>query len=183
MIIRDATRAGELGADAVCCACDIADNHGVFFSPPQLDRFWLPYLHRWTAVVRETGLCSILHSDGNLTAILDPLAAGGLDALQAIDPVAGMNMETVKHAVGNRLTLCGNLDCGLLQFGPIEKIAEQTRRIVEAGKPGGRFVFGSTNAVFREIPLRHYEAALAVWRRISQYIETTDEVNREQERI
>jgi uroporphyrinogen decarboxylase len=115
--------------------------------------------------VRKIGLYSILHSDGNLTAILAPLAAGGLDALQAIDPVAGMDMETVKHAVGNRLTLCGNLDCGLLQFGPIEKIAEQTRRIVEAGKPGGRFVFGSTNAVFQEIPLRHYEAALAMWRR------------------
>jgi len=61
----------------------------VFFSPAQLERFWLPYLHKWATAVREMGLYTILHSDGDLANVLDLLAASPLQALQAIDPIAG----------------------------------------------------------------------------------------------
>ena len=71
-------QARDCGADAVFNACDIADNHGVFFSPAQLERFWTPYLHKWATAVTEMGLYTILHSDGNLTSILD--VAGGIAA-------------------------------------------------------------------------------------------------------
>jgi uroporphyrinogen decarboxylase len=167
--LADARRARDLGADAVMNACDIADNHGVFFNPKQFARFWEPYLHRWTTAVREMGLYSILHSDGDLTAILTALAASDLHALQAIDPIAGMDIVAVKRRVGERLCLCGNMDCGLLQFGPVERIAAETARICEAVKPGGRFVLGASNAVFAEIPLEHYEAMLAAWRVHGRY--------------
>jgi uroporphyrinogen decarboxylase len=162
--IAQARRARDEGADAVCDACDIADNHGVFFSPPQMERFWFPYLECWTRAVREMGLYAILHSDGNLTAILDRLADSDLHALQAIDPVAGMEIGAVKRQVGDRLCLCGNVDCGLLQFGPPERIVAETARLCREAMPGGRFVLGASNAVFREIPPSHYEAMLGAWR-------------------
>ena len=116
-----AKKARDLGADAVFNACDIADNHGVFFSPAQLERFWLPYLHKWTTALTEMGLYTILHSDGNLTQILDLLAASPLHALQAIDPIAGMDLAEAKQRVGDRLCLCGNVDCGVLHFGPADE--------------------------------------------------------------
>lgn len=164
-----ARKARDLGADAVFNACDIADNHGVFFSPAQLDRFWLPYLHRWATAVQEMGLYTILHSDGNLTQILEPLAASPLQALQAIDPIAGMDLAYTKNLVGERLCLCGNVDCGVLHFGPTEKIRDLTSRTLEIGKPGGRFVLGASNAVFQEMPAEHYDAMVAVWREQGAY--------------
>jgi uroporphyrinogen decarboxylase len=108
-----AKKARDLGADTVFDACDIADNHGVFFSPAQLERFWLPYLHKWATAVRDMGLYTILHSDGNLTKILDLLADSPLQALQAIDPIAGMDLARTKQQVGDRLCLCGKVDCGV----------------------------------------------------------------------
>lgn len=164
-----AKKARDLGADAVFNACDIADNHGVFFSPAQLDRFWLPYLHRWASAVREMGLYTILHSDGNLTKVLDLLADSPLQALQAIDPIAGMDLAYTKQRVGDRLCLCGNVDCGVLHFGPVEKIRDLTRRTIQVGKPGGRFVLGASNAVFQEMPVEHYDAMIATWRQQAAY--------------
>ncbi len=161
-----ARRARDLGADAVFNACDIADNHGVFFPPPQLQRFWLPYLHEWAAAVNGMGLGSILHSDGDLTAVLDLLADSPLQALQAIDPIAGMDLAATKKQVGDRLCLCGNVDCGVLHFGPAGKVRNLTERTIAIGKPGGRFVLGASNAVFREMPVEHYDAMIDVWREL-----------------
>ena len=167
--IKDATRADELGADAVCCACDIADNHGVFFSPEHMERFWYPYFMKWAGEVKRMGLCSILHSDGNLDAVIDRLAASSLHALQAIDPIAGMNIAAVRQKIGRRLCLCGNLNCAVLQNGPAEAIARETVRICESAVPGS-FVFGATNAVFREIPRTHYDAMITAWRQCRMLI-------------
>ena len=159
-----ARRLRDAGADAVVNACDIATNHGVFFPPPQMERLWWPYFHRWVDAVHEMGMVAILHSDGQLTSILETLAASKLDALQAIDPVAGMDIAAVKRTVGTRLCLCGNIDCGLLQFGPEDKIARQTREVLRAAAPGGAFVLGGSNAIFDEMPVNHYDAMLAAWR-------------------
>jgi hypothetical protein len=161
--IEQAKRARDLGADVVGVAADIADNHGVFFSPKHLARFWMPYLCRWAAAVREMGLYSLLHSDGNLNTILEQLAGSGLHGLQAIDPIAGMDIAAVKAAVGDRLCLCGNVDCALLHSGPPEAVGAQTANLCRVAKPGGRFVLGASNAVFTEIPASHYEAMLAAW--------------------
>lgn len=164
-----ARKARDCGADAVFNACDIADNHGVFFPPAQLERFWTPYLHKWASALRQMGLYTILHSDGNLTSVLDILAASPLHALQAIDPIAGMDIEYAKQRVGHKLCLCGNVDCGVLHFGPIEKIRDQTAHVCKVAKPGGRFILGASNAVFREMPSEHYDAMLAAWREHGTY--------------
>jgi uroporphyrinogen decarboxylase len=162
-------RARDLGADAAMCACDIADNHGVFFPPAQLDAYWLPYYRQWATAARDAGLCGILHSDGNLTAILDLLADSDIHGLQAIDPIAGMEIGAVKARVGDRLCLCGNIDCGLLQFGPAEAIYAETARTLAVAKPGGGFVLGGSNAIFDQISIPHYEAMLRAWRECGGY--------------
>jgi len=167
-----AARARDAGADGLVAACDIADNMGMYFNPGQMERFFYPYLRRWSAAVKEMGMKSILHSDGDITPALESLADSPLDALQAIDPVAGMDIVRVKQQVGARLCLCGNLDLGLLQNGPIEAIEAEVRRICQACKPGGGFVLGATNAVFEEIPLEHYRAMIAAGRRYGRYDES-----------
>jgi uroporphyrinogen decarboxylase len=158
--IESARRQRDLGVDFICAACDIADNHGPFFNLAQMRRWILPYLRQWADEVRGLGMYAVLHTDGNITPLLEDLAGAGLNGLQAIDPVAGMDIRQAKAAVGNRLCLCGNVDCGLLQFGPPAKIRETTRQLVRDLGPGGGFVLGASNAVVRETPLAHYRAML-----------------------
>jgi uroporphyrinogen decarboxylase len=169
-----AARTRDLGIEVGVCAADIADNHGPYFTPAQMDRFILPYLHQWSEGLRAIGLYSVLHTDGMIDPILEGLAESGIDAVQAVDPIAGMDIIAAKRRVAGRLCLCGNIDCGLLHIGPAERISQVTRDTTLGCKSGGGFVLGASNAVFRETPLAHYRAMLEAWRQHGGYETSTD---------
>jgi hypothetical protein len=154
--VETAKRLRDLGIEAVFTASDIADNRGVFFNPAQMERYILPYLRRWAEAVKGMGLYAMLHTDGDIRSCLEDLAESGIDALQAIDPVAGMDMRAVKDAVGDRLCLCGNVDCGLLVMGTPEEVYAATRDLLLACKTGGGLVLGASNAVQPEVPIENY---------------------------
>lgn len=159
----------DLGAGAVFTASDIADNSGPFFNPAQMERWIYPYLQRWSDSVRSLGLFSILHSDGNLAPYMERLSTSGVDAIQAIDPVAGMDMTAAKRQAAGRVCLCGNIDCGLLLSGTPERVFETTKNLLLACKPDGAFVLGASNAVQPEVPMENYRAMVAAWREFGGY--------------
>jgi len=159
-----AARLKEAGVDVICTASDIADNRGPFFRPQQMQRFILPYLREWAAGIKRMGLYAIMHTDGNLHPILDELADTGIHALQAVDPVAGMDMAKAQVEARGRIALCGNIDCGLLLMGPAERIYEKTRALLEACGRRGGLVLGASNGIFPETPREHYEAVHRAWR-------------------
>jgi uroporphyrinogen decarboxylase len=167
--LEDAPRLRDAGVEAAYCAADLADNHGPYFSPAQMQRYILPYLPRWAEGARAAGLYTLLHTDGNIMPILADLANSGIHALQAIDPVAGMDMRRVKTLVGDRVCLCGNVDSGLLVTGPAEAIYAQTCSLLDECKDGGGLVLGASNAVFQETPLEHYMAMVRAWRAHGRY--------------
>lgn len=164
-----ARRYRDCGVEAVVVAADLADNHGPFFSPDQMELFVLPYLRRWAAEVKAMGLFALMHSDGNLTPYLEQLANSGLDALQAIDPIAGMDMRKTKDLVGDRLCLCGNIDVGLLLRGTPEAVYEAARDLLLTCKAGGGLILGVSNAVQPEAPVQNYLAMIEAWRDHGQY--------------
>lgn len=174
-----AKRLRDVGVEAAVTSSDIADNHGPFFSPAQMERFVLPYLRKWAEGVRAMGLYAIMHTDGDIAPCLEDLAESGIHALQAIDPVAGMDIRKVKAQVGaparpgrgGRVCLCGNVDCGLLVRGPAEKVYEETCRLLEDCKAGGGLVLGASNAVFHETPIEHYRQMIRAWREHGKYSE------------
>ncbi|GAG10233.1 unnamed protein product, partial [marine sediment metagenome] len=156
-------RLRDLGVEAAFCAADLADNHGPFCNLEQMERFVYPYLQKWAEELREMGLYAILHTDGMIEPLLETLADSGIHALQALDPVAGMDIRKVKKAVGGRTCLCGNVDCGLLESGPADKIYQTTRDLLRDCKAGGGFVLGASNAVFKETPIAYYRTMLKAW--------------------
>lgn len=157
-------RCRDLGADAVFTASDIADNSGLFFNPAQMDRFILPYATRWAAAVHGMGMYAIMHSDGNLMDGLDALAGTGLDALQAIDATAGMDIAAARRVVGSRLCLCGNVDCGLLLRGTPDQVHAATVKLLASQGRTGAFALGASNAVQPEVPMENYRAMIAAWK-------------------
>lgn len=161
-------RLRDCGADIVVTASDIADNNGPFFRQEYLERWILPNLSKWAEAVAGMGLYSILHSDGNLMPQLDAIANTGINGLQAIDPVAGMDMRKAKDLVGSRLCLCGNIDCGVLLRGKPADVFEATRRLLTTCKADGGFVLGASNAVQPEVPMDNYLAMIQAWEKFGQ---------------
>lgn len=150
----------DLGIGAIYTPSDIADNHGPYFNPEQMESMILPRLNSWAEHVHREGGLSILHSDGNLTPILEELAGTSVMALQAIDPMAGMDLIETRDLVKNRLCLCGNIDCGLLMSGSPEEIFESTASLLRNFGDQKGLVLGASNALEKELKKENYLAYL-----------------------
>lgn len=160
-------RFADLGVEVMLTASDLADNSGPYFDPEQMQRFILPYLSKWAEAVKNAGAKPILHTDGNINLYLDHLADSGINAIQAIDPVAGMEIaETLERAKG-RICLCGNIDCGLLLTGTPDEVFYNTQSLLEKTKRFNGFALGASNAVQAEVPVENYRAMVAALNQVN----------------
>jgi len=152
------------GADFVHIVNDVAFNGGPFVSPAQFREIVTPYLTEQVAYARSLGLIPFIHSDGDLTPVLDDWIGTGAACFQSVDPMAGMDMAAVKRRCHGKMALMGNVQCNLLQDGPLDAIRRSARYCLDHGAPGGGYIFGTSNTVFPGMPLAHYEYMLDVYR-------------------
>ncbi|MBI4786121.1 MAG: hypothetical protein HY782_03625 [Chloroflexi bacterium] len=104
-----AQAARDAGADGVILGEDIAYGRSTYIAPKHLRELYFAELRAAAHEIRALGLTVFFHSDGNLNAVLDDLAACELDGLQGLEPEAGMELGAVRARVGPELTLWGNL--------------------------------------------------------------------------
>ncbi len=134
-----AQAARDAGADGVILGEDIAYGRSTYMAPGDLRELYFPALRAAARDVRELGLVVFFHSDGNLNAVLDDLAAADLDGLQGLEPEAGMDLETTRARVGQALTLWGNLGFDFLA-SPVDSSVVAS---LYAAAPSTRYIFGS----------------------------------------
>ena len=137
-------------------ACDIAFKTNLIFSPSFLRKTYLPGYARLCDAAHRAGRKVLFHSDGDLTDILDDLVDAGIDLLHPIEPIAGMDPETI-HKRYPELILCGTIDVSqLLPFGTPQQIADQVKRNIEVTE--GKIMVGSSTEINNEVPLESYLA-------------------------
>ncbi|MBL8025308.1 MAG: hypothetical protein JNL74_02795 [Fibrobacteres bacterium] len=154
-------KAKETGADIVVTASDIADSKGPFFNMEQMERFVLPYLCEWVDTVHKHDLMSTIHTDGQITPLIEKICDTGVQGIQAIDTVAGMKMAEALKIADGRSALCGNVDCGNLVAGTPETVYAETTLLLKSCAPFKRWVLGASNAVQFEAPKENYEAMIS----------------------
>jgi uroporphyrinogen decarboxylase len=142
---------------AVCAVDDMAYSQGPIISPSLLRKYILPWYRQVAARCHASGRLFFLHSDGDLTALMDDLIDLGLDALHPIDPTA-MDIVEVKRRWGNRLCLFGNVDLELLRSGSPEEVRAKARDLLRLLAPGGGYGIGSGNSVPAWARLENYNA-------------------------
>jgi uroporphyrinogen decarboxylase len=157
-------RLAAAGADFIHVVNDVAFNGGPFISPAQFREFITPHLHRQVQEIRSLGVIPFVHTDGNIMPILDEYLSLGAACFQSVDPMAGMDIAEVKRRCHGKMALMGNVQCNLLQDGPLEAIRKSARYCLENASPGGGYIFGTSNTIFPGMPLAHYEYMLQVYR-------------------
>jgi uroporphyrinogen decarboxylase len=164
-----AKRQVDQGADFICINSDYGYNRGPFISPAMFAEFVTPYLAEIVAAIHGLGVKAVLHSDGDLSLILAQLVSTGLDGYQSIDPQGGMDLAAVKQAYGDRLVLMGNVQTSLLQEVDEARIRAAVRQAVTHGKPGGRYIFSTSNCIFHGMPLESYRIMLDEYEKLAWY--------------
>ncbi len=166
-MIRRAIRAG---AEIISLGDDYAHNHGPMMSPAHFEEFIQPRLRKMIDAIHEGGALCLKHSDGNLWLILDMILDAEPDALNPIEPVAGMDMAEVKAHCGDRVCLAGNIDCGaLLSHGTVEDVEKAVRECIAAGGPGGGMILCSSNSIHSSVKPENYLAMVRAGQKYGKY--------------
>ncbi|MCS7224852.1 MAG: hypothetical protein NZ959_09900 [Armatimonadetes bacterium] len=149
---------------------DIAYKNGLFFSLHFLRQTFIPMLRRCIEVLHDGGIKVIYHSDGNLWSIMDDLMDVGIDGLNPLEPLAGMDLSRLKKRYGKRLILVGGIDCSvLLPLGTKDEIWEAVRQAVAVAAPGGGFFIGSSSEITPATPLENVLAFYEACRTLGRY--------------
>lgn len=144
------------GVEAVFCADDIAFKTGPFCSPAWFDEHYMPRFARVVDAWHEAGARVLFHSDGNLLPLLDALVDAGIDGVNPLEILAGMDPGEV-HRRYPHLFLCGGVDVSqLLPFGSPGEVADAVRAALDATE--GRLMVGSSTELNNEVPLENYLA-------------------------
>ncbi|MBT5710742.1 hypothetical protein HOI71_06855, partial [Candidatus Poribacteria bacterium] len=101
--------------------------------------------------------------------ILDQLVECNAHGLHSIDPQAGVDIAEVKRLYGDKVCLCGNVNCGLLQTGTDEEVIADATYSLKHGMPGGGFIFTTSNVAFKGMPLERYELIMDLRKKHGRY--------------
>ena len=143
-------------SESVFLADDIAFKTGPLFNPRWLRRHFMPRLARITGAFHKRGMKVLFHSDGNLNRILGDLVDAGIDGLNPIEIMAGMNVGEI-HRRHPHLFLAGGIDVSdLLPFGTPEAIRDTVRRTIDEAE--GRIMIGSSTELHDAVPLENFLA-------------------------
>jgi uroporphyrinogen decarboxylase len=161
----------DAGIDSFILCSDYCYNNGPFLSPANFGVFIQPYLARIIENIRKDGAFAIKHTDGNIMPILDQLVECRPHALHSLDPMAGVDIKEVKRLVGDKVALCGNVNCALMQTGTDEQVRESADYCLRWGKEGGGYIFCTSNVPFRGMPPERYRLILDIWKEKRAYHE------------
>ena len=151
-------------------ADDYADKNGPLMSPRHFREFILPGLQRAVDNGHRAWAYVVKHSDGNILPLMDMIVGTGIDAINPIEPAAGMDIGVVKQRYGDRIALVGNIDCGeLLSHGSVEQVQRVTRETIRTAAPGGGFCISSSNSIHSSVKPENYLAMVETARACGAY--------------
>jgi uroporphyrinogen decarboxylase len=140
--------AADLGGEIIMSGDDIADNSRSLISPKMLEKIFMPHFKRWVDAIHDHDLFYWKHTDGNITEILPMLVEAGIDGIDPIDPLAGMDLAKVKQEWGDRVAIKGNVDCAeILTFGSEHDVEEAVKTCIREAGPGGGYACSSSNMI------------------------------------
>jgi hypothetical protein len=144
------------GIEAVFLGDDIAFKSGPLLSPAWFREHYFAGLARIIDAYHRQGIKVLFHSDGNLNPILDGLVEAGIDGLNPIEILAGMDVGEI-HRRYPHLFLAGGIDVSeLLTRGTPQQVRDTVTRTLDDG--GGRLMVGSSTEIHNEVPLANYLA-------------------------
>ncbi|MCX7705443.1 MAG: hypothetical protein N2115_04200 [bacterium] len=148
-VINQAKKISEFPAIFDCE--DIASKNGPLFSPAVMKKWFFPYLEMLVDTYHKKGIKFIFHTDGNVMPILDDLVSTGIDGLNPLEVIAGMDLKKIRKKYKD-LVMIGGIDCSqLLPYGTKQQVKNA---VIHAITDAGPWYFpGSSTELHNSIPL------------------------------
>jgi len=135
----------DCGAKIFLEGGDIAHKGGPMINPKYFDKYLLPRYQEVSNTIHDWGGKYILHTDGDVTSLLDFIVESGFDGLQCLEPPF-VDPVLVKKKVGDKLCLSGNIDTRhILVDATKDEVIQAVKSAIKALGLGGGFMLSPAN--------------------------------------
>ncbi|MBN1490815.1 MAG: hypothetical protein JXA69_12930 [Phycisphaerae bacterium] len=146
-------------------------------SPELAARYAIPTLRRCSAMAREAGVLTMLHSCGKSRRLVEMLVEQtDVDLINPLEPppMGDVDLAEAKRLWGDRIALMGNLHTTdlLLRGSPDEVRRAALRAMCDAGANGG-FVLSTGDQCPRETPVENLFTLIETAREFGRYDRST----------
>jgi uroporphyrinogen decarboxylase len=144
---------------------DMGFKTALMVPPDVLIKKSFPWHRRISETAHKRGKLNILHSCGNLTAVMDHIIDYcGYDGRHSFEDVIEP-VTVAKKRWGARIALLGGIDVDFLARSTEPDIRRRVRETLDLCMPGGGYCLGSGNSVANYIPVDNYLVMLDEGRR------------------
>ena len=147
--------AGDL-IDVFALADDFGMQKTLLIGPEMFDEFVAPRLKKMANLAHSYNIKLLLHTCGNVESLIPRFIELGVDILDPIQPES-MDPVAIKKKYGNDICLRGGISVqNVVSRGTVEEVKAEAKRIVEALKPGGGYIFSPGHPVLQDdIPVEN----------------------------
>lgn len=150
----------DAGADVVELSDDWGQQNTMLFSPQLWWDLVYPATKRIVDRARARNTPVILHSDGDITKVLDGVRDLGLTGLHPVQESAGMDFSQVRSVLGPDRCIMGGLDTvSSLPNMNVEEIRDEVDRVFDLLAPSGPFIFAGSHMFQDDADISVIEAA------------------------
>ncbi len=157
------------GADLVLLGDDYSDKNGPMMSPRQFNELILPCDAAVVAAAKNAGLYCIKHTDGDVRLIMDALVSTGVDCLEPLEPVPGMELRPILERYPGRIAVMGNISIDLLARGSVEEVVAEVRRTLQDVSAHGPHIMSSANTITSWVRPENYLALVNTTKQFGRY--------------
>lgn len=123
--------AGEGKVDFLRVCDDYGTQISLLIGPNMWNEYFSKHLKRFAEICHRHNAYFMLHSCGAVRPLISEIIKCGVDALDPIQKVAGMEPQGLKDDFGDSITFHGGIDTqGILPNGTPEEVYEETKKFV-----------------------------------------------------
>jgi len=126
---------------------DMGFKTSTFISPADLGHLVLHWHKKFCKAVHKQKKPIILHSSGNLTAIMDDLCECGYDAKHPFEEGIEPGIFELHRKYGRRLCLLGGLDVDFVCQASEADLRSRVRKMIDTLGPSGGYALGSGSSI------------------------------------
>ncbi len=155
--------------DAAFPCDDLGYRSGTFFSPRAYKELLFPAHKRLCDFFHARGKKVILHSCGNVNALVPHFIEAGFDCLQPLEVKAGMDLIRLKKEYGDVLAFMGGIDVRAMAHPDPKVIEEEIRTKFEVAKKGGGYIYHSDHSVPDNVSFEQYKRVIELVHKYGKY--------------
>ena len=138
---------------------DYGTQISTLFSVPMWEDYFAENTRKLASLAHRYGAFYQQHSCGAVRPIIPSLIRCGVDILEPVQKVRGLEPESLKAEFGDRLCFHGGVDTqGVLPFGSAEEVRRETRHLIDVLGAGGGYILMASQSFEPDVPIENIEA-------------------------